>query len=493
MSTTPRLTLDHVWIAAALILLALRPLLTPIPPHDFWWHLATGRLTLEQGAIPTTDTFSYTRTGTPFYNQGWLAQVAMFLVYQAGGIPLTLIVQALVIAGAYGGLLWLCVRLTGRVRLSIALLLLTTLPLSFDNWNVRPQSYVFPLFVASLIILTLHRRGDAAPLWLLPPIMIIWVNLHGTFVLLPVLLVLTLFGMLIDIVRAPAAQRRERLRSLVIGRSALILWSVAVGIAMLINPRGIEILSYVRNLVGSSAVTNLVTEWAPPTVRDINGTIFYLFVIGFFLALAYGRTRPDPGSLLMALAFLWLALGATRSIVWFGFVATPLLCVQLAALLPPPRRTFAGQSLINGILIGLLLVMLAIGSPWLKPLLLPPSVGALLSPETPVAAVAALRREPERPQRLFHAMSYGSYLIWAAPEQRVFIDPRIELYPYSQWQEYIAFGQALNLNDMQRTYQFDALLLDRKEQQSLVEAIRRDSTWQLRYEDSQTVLFVRAS
>ena len=37
------ITLDHVWLAAALILIALRPLLTVIPPNDFWWHMAVGR------------------------------------------------------------------------------------------------------------------------------------------------------------------------------------------------------------------------------------------------------------------------------------------------------------------------------------------------------------------------------------------------------------------------------------------------------------------
>ncbi len=46
------LTLDHVWLAAALILIALRPLFSPIPPHDFWWHLATGRVIATQGTIP---------------------------------------------------------------------------------------------------------------------------------------------------------------------------------------------------------------------------------------------------------------------------------------------------------------------------------------------------------------------------------------------------------------------------------------------------------
>ena len=112
--TARGLTLDQVWVAAALILLALRPLLTPIPPHDFWWHLATGRLMVQQGQIPSVDTFSFTRAGEAFFNQSWLAQLLMYGLYSAGGLPLVLIVQALVVALAYGLLLRLCILRTGR-------------------------------------------------------------------------------------------------------------------------------------------------------------------------------------------------------------------------------------------------------------------------------------------------------------------------------------------------------------------------------------------
>ncbi len=176
-------TLDHVWLAVALALLALRPLLTPIPPNDFWWHLATGRAIVAQGQIPVVDSFSYTRFGQPFFNQGWLAQLFMYGLHQLGGVPLIIITQALVIALAYWLLLRLCIRRSGSVRLSVALLLLATVPLSFSNWIVRPQSYALPIFAGFLTILTEYRLGMSRRLWLLPPLMALWVNLHGTFVL----------------------------------------------------------------------------------------------------------------------------------------------------------------------------------------------------------------------------------------------------------------------------------------------------------------------
>ncbi len=63
--------------------------------------------------------------------------------------------------------------------------------------------------------------------------------------------------------------------------------------------------------------------------------------------------------------------------------------------------------------------------------ILPPPAPPLLSTLTPVSAAEYLRGNPGG--KLFNDMGYGSYLIWAVPEQKVFMDPRIELYPLQQW------------------------------------------------------------
>ncbi|MFN8567624.1 MAG: hypothetical protein U0Z44_08915 [Kouleothrix sp.] len=346
------LTLDHVWLAVALLLIALRPLLTPIPPNDFWWHLATGRIIASSGAIPTIDGFSYTRFGQPFFNQGWLAQLLMYMLHQAGGVPLILVVQSLVIALAYGLLLRLCIARSGRLRLSVALLMLVTLPLSFTNWIVRPQSYALPLFAAFLSILSEYRLGRSRRLWLLPPLMVLWVNIHGSFVLGLALIGLTFVGMALTRAQRPPAPTGAATRFSALG--SLALWGALTAAAMLLNPRGLEVLGYVRNLLGSNAVTTLVTEWAPPTVRDLEGKIFFLFLMLCGAVLAYARQRP-AWPICCWLARSWLALGAGRNVVWFGMVATPLLIVQAGGLLgaPQPTRSSAGKPLLNGLLIGI--------------------------------------------------------------------------------------------------------------------------------------------
>jgi hypothetical protein len=193
-------------------------------------------------------------------------------------------------------------------------------------------------------------------------------------------------------------------------------------------------------------------------------------------------------------AFLWLALGATRNIVWFGFVATPLVAAQAATLLPAPAaRRHPGSPALNAVLIGLLSLLLLIGLPWVKPGLLPPTFGALLSKDTPVDAVEFMRGDSPRARHLFHSEGFGSYLMWAAPEQPVFIDTRIELYPYQQWVDYINLGQANNVAELLGKYDIDGLLLNKERQAGLVKAARADSAWQTRYEDEQVIYLLKRS
>jgi hypothetical protein len=259
-----------------------------------------------------------------------------------------------------------------------------------------------------------------------------------------------------------------------------------------LNPRGLGIVSYVRALLGSSQVTTLVTEWAPTTIRSLSGVIFFLFMIGWFLAMAYARKRPPLTDLMLFLVFLWLGIGATRNAIWLGFVATPPFAEMLASRSAGrPAQIRAGSGPMNAMLLIVLGLLLLATSPWVKPSVLPERFAPLLGDENPVAAVEFLQSQSDRPQRLFHESGYGSYLIWAAPEQKVFIDPRIELYPYEQWKDYINLGQANNVDQLFERYQIDGALLSVDRQEPLIEALERNPAWEERYRDKNTVYFTK--
>ena len=112
-----------------------------------------------------------------------------------------------------------------------------------------------------------------------------------------------------------------------------------------------------------------------------------------------------------------------------------------------------------------------------------------------VEAVAFLRTLPQLasgPRRVFHSEVYGSYMIWALSETRVFVDTRIELYPEEQWRDYLALNRARH--DWQAVlerYDVDTLLLERGKQEQLIEAATLSSTWRSIYQDDQAAILER--
>ena len=507
------LTLDHVWIATAIALLAIGPLFTPVPPNDLWFHIATGRRIMAESAIPATDSFSYTQFGQPFYNQAWLAQLTLFGLNVAGGVPLLLLAHALLILVGYGLLLHLCVRRSGNLRLSVALFLVT-LPVAFPAWNIRPQTGAFPLFAAFLYILTAYRLGWFNRLWLLPLLMAVWVNVHGTFPLGLALIGATAVGMVFarwqtkdegrptedegrptEDEGRPTAHGRTSppasyFRPSSFGFRPLIGWGLLTALAVLLNPAGVGVLGYVRSLTGNNAVTQLVSEWAAPTIREPGGLVFFVFLLVGALLLIYAPRKPDLADWLMGLPLLWLALGAGRNVVWFAFVAVPVVVVAAASLLPAPKKAARGVAAMNGLLIGMLGLAVLLCLPWVKPLWLAGPQGELLK-NTPVAAVAWLQTQSDRPHRLYHSEAHGSYLTYAAPEQPVFIDPRIELYPFAQWQDYLALNSGSDVAALTARYGFDGMLLSKEYQAPLIERMRAETGWEQQYEDDLVMYFGR--
>jgi len=88
-------------------------------------------------------------------------------------------------------------------------------------------------------------------------------------------------------------------------------------------------------------------------------------------------------------------------------------------------------------------------------------------------------------------MGYASYLEWAIPEQRVFLDPRVELFPLTMWQEYIEISNGLDIPELLDKYGVDRVLSSRDLQPKLAQALADSSGWSLEYEDAYAQLWRR--
>jgi hypothetical protein len=109
-----------------------------------------------------------------------------------------------------------------------------------------------------------------------------------------------------------------------------------------------------------------------------------------------------------------------------------------------------------------------------------------------VAASAWLRAHQPGEGRLFNEMGYGSYLIWTVwPEAQVFIDPRVELYPLAQWQDYQAVSEGRDVEATLARYGVTRVMLDRHSQPRLSQALGASSSWQREYQDAQSEIYRR--
>lgn len=80
------------------------------------------------------------------------------------------------------GVLYLHARLaSGKQRLALLMCALTVIPIF--PWVARPQIFSFLFVAVTLLVLWWGRHRNERAWWLLPPLMVLWANLHIYFVL----------------------------------------------------------------------------------------------------------------------------------------------------------------------------------------------------------------------------------------------------------------------------------------------------------------------
>ncbi len=483
-----------LWFTVIFAAISFLVALIPILANDFWWHLQIGTWIDTRGQIPTTNLFAWTLPADqPFFYGAWLGEYLYGLLHRWGGLELIIFARNLMFMAALWLVGWEARRRSGSWRIA-ALAILLIYAMTLNNLTLRPQNWVWLPFVLTCLLLNRFADGCLKRGWLLliPLLMAFWVNIHGSFVLSPALVGIFFCGEgLRRLLKQPGARSQVE-----------IAWLAGVGLltalAVLANPRGVNILAYVRGLMLDPSSQTLIAEWQSPTLDGIPNTVFFASILLLLVALIYAHQRPSPTDLLLTLAFLWLAWSGQRYVVWYAIATMPLLAQTISRLPNPLPPLASPRSWVNAVLCLLIMIPVLLAQPWLvESLPLPETYwqqvqsnsneGPLVAADTPTTAAEHLQANPGG--HLFNEMGYGSYLIWAVPEQGVFIDPRIELYPYQQWQDYIQISHALNYNALLAQYGADRILLSIALQPELASALANDPAWRLEYSDAYAQLW----
>jgi len=459
---------------------------------DFWHHLARGRAIADSGAMVDHDLFTCTvPPDQSFQDANWLAQLSYHYLYAAGGLPLVQLANSLLLTAMTGVLVWLCWRRSRSLTLAAGLAAFAFVGL-WQLLLIRPQTYSMLLFVVLYGILELSA-GRRALLALAPPILALWANLHGGF---PIGLILVGCYLVAATWEAARARGRSfwhdgRLRALALCLTGCLL-------ATLLNPYGWRVYYYVWHTSGVAAARH-IDEWVPPGLNLLVSKVWIVSVLGLIVLFALPGRRPSASEICLVLCFLPMACGSVRMVAWWLLVGTPIAAAQLAALLPPRAlaeddsgRATAG----TGLTFALFVAVCVLSLPWLErynPLLT--ALHRAGRPELELQTVAEQLRQRRPGGRIFSRFEWGEYLGWSmAPDYKVFMDGRIEIYSDRVWDEYtdVTRGRA-DWQQILDGYQVDCLLLDTAGgyHADLLPQVERSPRWERAFESGRVAVFLR--
>src|SRR5256714_7337622 len=319
--------------------------LAAVPPldPDLWWHLANGRLMLATQSIPHADVYSFSAAGHPWVMHEWLADLAMSLLFQAGGLPWLVAVYAGVVTAA-AICLYLLLRRTGLPQPAAVVLTLVGALAGSTAWGARPQ-LLNVLFCGLLLLGLLEYRAGRLHAWMLPPFIWLWANLHSAFLVGVIISGLFLAGEAVDAWRSREGSMPRR-------RLTALTGAIAAGsLLALVNPFGVQTILFSLGTLTSPLIQNNIQEWASPDFHSMAGLLVEGLVFLLLAGLATGRVRARTSEWLLAFALLYLALASQRHVPLFVLAAAPLLgrCGQAlpgltASMLPPVDRRPAAHA-----------------------------------------------------------------------------------------------------------------------------------------------------
>jgi hypothetical protein len=375
---------------------------------DSYSHLAVAHWIFEHRAFPNGDPFTHTMPGGHWVAFEWLSEVIYGAAFALNGWPAVVVLALAVIAATFGLLTRFLLR---ELPAATALLLVTaSFTLTVPHLLARPHLLAFPVLVLWAGTLLRAANERRAPPFMLLPLMIVWANLHASFIL-----GLALLGPLAlqALWQAEASQRLT-----VVTRWTLFgLFAVAAGFA---TPYGSEIFLVTYRTISLGEALSIVTEWQGADFAQITAFEVCL-LLGIGYALYRGLTLP-PVTILVLLGLLHLALSQSRHADLLALLAPLFLARPLAQhlkerdgaepLSPHPFGTMSWTLAAIG-------AVAAVGWGLFAARDVAPD-----RRNTPSAAVAAANLRSAGP--ILNDYNFGGYLDYAGIPS--FIDGRAELY-----------------------------------------------------------------
>ncbi|HKM86482.1 MAG TPA: hypothetical protein VJW96_09765 [Terriglobales bacterium] len=459
---------------------------------DLWWHLRTGQWIVETGHVPHSDPFSFTRAGHAWVSHEWLSEVAFYELWKHGGAAALIVFSAIVTTAGFMLLYLRCLPRAGKTHWAAAATVFGALA-SAPSWGVRPQMFTFTL--ASLL-LWLVESGEHRPrllLWI-PPLFLLWLNLHAGFALGPALLFAYGVGLILE--TAVGDTPWQQVRPIVLRVLLLLLACLAL---VPLNPSGAQLYRYPFDTLRSPGMRSFIVEWHSPNFHEWLYRPFLLVWLLALTVLASSRSRPKGRVIIPLVLTSFAALDAVRHIPIFVLLAIPVIAAASPAAIgdrgesphvsKSARRRAPNSSRLRPLFNGAVVILIAVFA-LVRWTILSRNQDARETEQFPEKAVAFLR-SGDYPQKVFAYYDWGGYAVWKLyPAYRVFVDGRADLYGDDLLRQFQTVVQLRNgWRDVLDGWKVEAVLVPPS--CAIAQALLLDPEWHLAFSDSKAVVLLK--
>jgi hypothetical protein len=483
-------SISEMVFLSVFLLLALQHGQSLLRDGDTGYHIRTGEFIIQNWTIPERDIFSFRSPPMPWTAHEWLAEMIMAVVHSAAGLTGTVILFSFIIATTYF-LLFRMLRQESRDLLLGAVIVCFAAISSTPHWLARPHIFSLAFTVIWYHLLNEFQYRQKNRLFLLPLLILIWVNLHGGYIVGIVLLGIYVVGNLISWITSRETNAEQFLQN----TKALLLVMIACVLVSTINPQGYHILLFPFKVTSDKFLMDHVQEFLSPNFHQPLPFKYLLLLMIAILA----RSRPTVNwiELILILTFTYMALYSVRYITLFAIITAPILIRlidQLKLELPTKVRRFLDQrtegfSRIERQTSGYFWLIVGLAA-----IVLLGAAGKyqynFSEKSYPVSAVEFLKKENIAGNTFTHD-DFGDYMIYAAwPQYRVFVDGRTDMYGADRLKEYLTLAHAMpGWKEIVDKYAIRSILFDTHS--PLASALAEDRNWQLIYSDPLASIFLR--
>jgi len=380
---------------------------------DTLMHWRVGEWMLEHRQIVSTDTFSHTHTGEPVISKEWLAEILFALPARVGGLFGIAVAAAFIIATTFALLHRQLLRAGNDLLAATAVTLLAAFAANI-HWLARPHvfSLLFVLLWNSELLCFDRTRQTRRLMLSLTGMMLLWVNLHGAFLVGLVLLGTYWLG---------AALERDWAKVRI-----LTLTGLLCGLASLANPNGYRLHWHNLGFLRSSYLTTWIAEYASTDFHSVGALGFVAWLAAFFFTLTLARPKLTPTAGLVLISWLYFSLTSARNIPLLALLTAPILAAAWSDCLRGRLRDISNRvNAMTSVSRAGPLVLVAAG---VMVAVVPKNI-ELSEKDWPVQAVEFIRTNSVQfAGNMFNQYKWGGYLMWYLPEHKTFVDGRTDFY-----------------------------------------------------------------